>query len=96
MTSYIGFSNGAHRYTLNLALASSVLYSPKSELVILGSVLLGPATNNLVKYQAVFGLLTEALTFDVREIRVYLDSELVVQQLNQVYTIRNPALLHTF
>ena len=64
--------------------------------MILGGVLLGPSTNNLEEYQAVVGLLTEALDFDVREIRVYLDSELVVQQLNRVYTIRNPMLLHTF
>ena len=96
MTSYIGFANGAHRYTLNLASAAWVLYSPTSELVSSGGVLLGPSTNNLVEYQALVGLLTEALAFDLREIRVYLDSELVVQQLNQVYTIRNPVLLPTF
>ena len=42
------------------------------------------------------GLLTEALAFDVREIRVYLDFELVVQQLNRVYTIRNSSPLCTF
>ena len=42
------------------------------------------------------GLLTESLDNDVREIRVYLDLELVFQQLNQVYTIRNPLLLCTF
>ena len=42
------------------------------------------------------GLLTEALANDLRDIRVYLDSELVVQQLNQVYTVRNPLLIHTF
>ena len=57
---------------------------------------MGPHMNNLVEYQAVVGLLTEALAFDVREIRVYLDSELVFQQLNRVYTIRNPSLLRTF
>ena len=61
-----------------------------------GGILLGPSTNNLAEYQAVVGLLTEALANDVRGIWVYLDSELVVQQLNQVYTIRNPLLLHTF
>ena len=96
MTSFIGFSDGAHLYTLNLASTAWVLYSPTSELVSSGGVLLGPSTNNLAKYQAMVGLLTEALDFDVREIRVYLDSELVVQQLNRVYTIRSPYLLCTF
>ena len=96
MTSFIGFSNGAHRYTLNLASAAWVLYSPTSEMVSLGGILLGLSTNNLAEYQAVVELLTKSLANDVREIRVYLDSELVVQQLNRVYTIRNPLLLHTF
>ena len=50
----------------------------------------------MVEYQALIKLLMESLANDVREIRVYLASELVVQQLNRVYTIQNPMLLHTF
>ena len=96
MTSFIGFVDGAHRYTLNLASAAWVLYSPTSEMVSSGGILLGPSTNNLTEYQSVIRLLTESLANDVREIRVYLDSELVVQQLNRVYTIRNHLLLRTF
>ena len=61
----------------------------------LGGTCLGPSTNNLTEYHAVIGLLMKPLTNDVREIRVYLDSELVVHQLNQVYTIRNPLPLRT-
>ena len=82
MTSFIGFTDGAHRYTLNLASAAWVLYSFTSELVCSGGILLGPSTNNLAEYQAMIGLLTESLANDVRKIRVYLDAELVVQQLN--------------
>ena len=82
MTSFTSFTNGANRYTLNLASTSWVMYSPASKLVSPVGVLLGPSTNNLAEYQAVIGKLTEALANDVREIRVYLDSELVVQQLN--------------
>ena len=82
MTSFIGVADGAHRYTLNLAFVAWVLYSPTNDLVSLGGILLGPSTNNLVEYQDVVGLLMEALDNDVREIRVYLDSELFVQQLN--------------
>ena len=43
------------------------------------NILLGLSTNNLVECQVVIGLLMEALASDVREIRVYLDFELVVQ-----------------
>ena len=84
MNSFIGFADGANRYTLNLALAPWVLYSPTSELVSSGGVLLGPSTNNLAEYQSMIGLLMKDLANDVREIRVYLDSELVVEQINQV------------
>ena len=96
MNTFIGFADGANRYTLNLASAAWVLYSPTNDLVSSGGILLGPSTNNLAKYQAVIGLLTEDLDNYVREIMVYLDSELVVQQLNRVYTVRNSLLLHTF
>ena len=96
MTSFIGFTDGAHRYTLNLASTAWVLYSPTSELVSSWGIILGPSTKNLVEYQSVIRLLTEVLANDVRDIRVYLDSELVVQQLNRVYTIQNPMLLRTF
>ena len=87
MTTFTGFANGANRYTLNLASLSWVLYSPTSDLVSSGGILLGPSTNNLAEYQAVVGLLMEALDYYVREIRVYLDSELVVQELNRVFTV---------
>ena len=96
MTSFIGFVDGAHRYMLNLTSAAWVLYSPTSELVSSGGIILGPSTNNLTEYEAVVGLLSKSLANDVREIRVYLDYELVVQQLNRVYTIRNPLLICTF
>ena len=87
MTSFIGFADGSHWYTLSIASAAWVLYSPTSEPVSSGGILLGPSTNKLAEYQVVVALLTEALANDVREIRVYLDSKLVVQQLNRVYTI---------
>ena len=42
------------------------------------------------------GLLTKALTNGVSYIRAYLDLELVLHQLIQVYTICNPLFLHMF
>ena len=87
MTSFTSFADGAHRYKLNLASAAWVLYSPTSELVSSGGILLGPSTNNLAEYHVVIELLTEALDNDVREIRVYLDYELVFQHINRFYTI---------
>ena len=83
MTTFTSFVNGANRYTLNLSSATWVLYSPTNDLVSSRGILLGPSTNNLVEYQAVIELLTEALANDVREIRVYLDSKLVFSSLTE-------------
>ena len=88
--------DGANFYTLNIVSTAWVLYSPTGDLVSSGGVCLGPSTNNLTEYHAVIGLLMDVLANDVREIRVYLAFELVVQHLNRVYTIRNPLLLCTF
>ena len=41
-------------------------------------------------------LLSESISFGIRSLIVRLDSELVVLQLNRVYTIRNPVLLQLF
>ena len=61
-----------------------------------GGIVLGSSTNNLEKYKFMIGLLMDSLANDVRKIRVYLDYELVVQQLNRVCTVRNTMFLCTF
>ena len=93
---FYGFGDGACRHTLNLASVAWVLYSPAYDLVSLGAVCIGPATNNIVEYRAVIGLLTEAASQDVCNLVVLMDSQLVVCHLNHVYTIKNPMLLRLF
>ena len=93
---FYGFTDGACCHTLNLALATWVLYSLAEDLVSLGAVCIGPATNNIVEYRAVISLLTEDASQDVRNLVVLMDSQLVVCHLNHVYTIRNPMLLLLF
>ena len=57
---FYGFADGAFWHTLNLASTAWVLYSLAKDLVNSGEVCVGPATNNIVEYRAVIGLLTEA------------------------------------
>ena len=59
-------------------------------------VSLGQTTNNIAEYSAVIDLLSESILFGIRSLIVRLDSELVVLQLNRVYTIKNPVLLRLF
>ena len=64
---FYGFHDGAFCHTLNLASATWVLYSPAEDLVSSRVVCIGPATNNIVEYEAVIGLLTEATSQDIRD-----------------------------
>ena len=91
-----GFADGACRHTLNLASISWVIYSPNHDLISSGAICTGPATNNIIEYQAVIGLLTEVVFRYIHDLVVFMDSQLVVCHLNHVYTIRNPLLLCLF
>ena len=93
---FYNFADGAYCHTLNLASATWVLYSPAEDLVSSRAICLGPATNNIVEYEAVISLLTRAASQDVRDLVVLMDSQLMVCHLNHVYTIRNPVLLCLF
>jgi ribonuclease HI len=57
------------------------------ELISLHGIFLGHATNNIVEYNAVIELLTDAISFGICHLIVLLDSQLVVLQLNNVYSI---------
>ena len=93
---YYGFADGASRHTRNLASAAWVVYSPSGELTISGARCLGSATNNIAEYQAAIGLMTEALSSGITHLIVHLDSQLVVSQLNGIYSICDPSLLRLF
>jgi ribonuclease HI len=84
---YIVFADGASRNTQNLASAAWAIYAPMDELISLHNVFLGCATNNIVEYNAIIELLTNAISFGIRHIIVRLDSQLVVLHLSNIYSI---------
>ena len=93
---FYSFADGACYHTLNLASTAWALYFSAEYLVSSGAVCIGPATNNIVEYRVVIGLLTEVTSRYVHNLVVLMDSQLVVCHLNHVYTIRNPVLLRLF
>ena len=56
------------------------------------SKLIGPATHNVAEYQALIEGLKLAREHGIQRIRVYMDSELVVEQVNGVSAVRQPRL----
>jgi ribonuclease HI len=93
---YIGFTDGTSRSTQNLASAAWAIYAPTNELVSLRGVCLGRATNNIAKYSTVIELLVYAISLGIRRLVVQLDSQLVVLQLSNIYSIRSSTLLWVY
>jgi ribonuclease HI len=73
-----------------------VIFTPQGQLLSSGGVCLGNATNNVVEYSAVLELLRDALLHGISHLRVYLDAQLVVSQLNGVYHVYDPTLHRRF
>jgi ribonuclease HI len=93
---YIGFADGASRSTRNLASAAWAIYAPTNELIFLRGVCHGRATNNITEYSAIIELLVDAISLGIRHLVVRLESQLVVLQLSNVYSIQSPTLLRVY
>jgi ribonuclease HI len=61
-----------------------------------GGICLGDTTNNVVEYSAVIELLRDAFSLGISRLRVYLDAQLVVSQLNRIYRVHDPTLHRRF
>ena len=95
-STYIGFDDGAIRYTRNSTAIAWVIYTPTGQVLSSGGICLWPSLNNVVEYSAVIELLLDAISHGVISLEVRLDSQLVVSQLNGLYRIRDLTLLQRF
>jgi hypothetical protein len=84
---YIGFIDGTSRSTQNLASVAWEIYRPTNELVSLHGVFLGRATNNIMEYSAFIELLTNIVSPRICHLIVCLNSQLIVLQLSNIYSI---------
>jgi ribonuclease HI len=93
---YLGFTDGASHHTHNFSSVAWVIYSPEGLLVSSGGVCLGPSMNNVAKYSVVIELLCDTISHGIHSLKVHLDSQLVVCQLNSRYRVCDPTLLCRF
>ncbi len=96
MTLHIIFVDGACRSTQNLSSVAWAIYDPHGDLIDLQGICLGCTTIKFSKYSAVIELLSEAISLDIRELVVNLDSEIVILQLNGKYFVRNPQIMRMY
>jgi ribonuclease HI len=53
---------------------------------------IGIATNNVSEYSALIAGLEKAVSLGTKKIKIYLDSELLVRQINGIYKVKNKNL----
>ncbi len=86
------YSDGASRGNPGLSAIAFLILSHDGRLVKRYSKYLGMRTNNQAEYEALISALESSVDLNFQEMACYLDSELVVKQLNGEYQIRNPKL----
>ncbi len=86
------FTDGACRGNPGPGGAGAVLLSVDGQEVSRVKKFLGHCTNNIAEYRALILGLEEALKQGCRSISIFMDSELLVRQLQGVYRVKNPAL----
>ncbi len=62
------------------------------KIVLSKSIFLGEMTNNMAEYEALLIALTDAAAYSVKDVTVYTDSQLVANQVNGLYKIKNMVL----
>ena len=85
-------TDGASRGNPGEASIGAVVYDPAGAEAHTVSRRIGRATNNEAEYQAAIAGLEAALALGAGRVRLRMDSELVVRQLEFRYKVRNPRL----
>ena len=85
------FADGSSLGNPGNAGAGIVVYKRK-KMIAQESVYLGTVTNNFAEYAALILGLQRALQFKERPVRVYMDSELVVKQMQGKYKVKDKTL----
>jgi ribonuclease HI len=86
------FSDGGSRGNPGPAACGAVLYDSKKEIVARLAQYIGKTTNNQAEYRALIIGLEKAQRLKAQDIKCYLDSELVVKQLNREYRVKDKDL----
>jgi ribonuclease HI len=86
------YTDGAARGNPGPAAAGAVIKDEKNNIIATISRRLGTTTNNQAEYRAIIYALEKAAVLGARQVTLYSDSELVVQQINGRYKIKQTAL----
>jgi len=86
------YSDGGARGNPGPAGIGATLKNEKGDLVATVSEYIGETTNNIAEYKAIIAAIEKAKELKATELECFLDSELVVKQLNKEYKVKNKGL----
>lgn len=90
------YTDGGARGNPGPAGIGAVIYDENKNVLAEISEYLGVATNNQAEYKAVVAAIKKARELGAEELEFFLDSELVVKQLNREYKVKNKELAPLF
>lgn len=92
----ISYTDGGARGNPGPAGIGAVIYNEDKKILAEISEYLGETTNNQAEYRALIAALEKARDLGADELDCFLDSELVVKQLNREYKVKNKELAPLF
>jgi len=90
------FTDGGARGNPGPAGIGAVVLDEDDKVIAEVSEYIGEGTNNQAEYKALIAGLKKVKEFNVLELEVFLDSELVVKQLNREYKVKDANLAPLF
>jgi probable phosphoglycerate mutase len=89
---YTAHCDGGSRGNPGSSGYGAIIEDPQAQVVARLSEFLGHQTNNYAEYKGLLAVLAWALANNVRRLRVFSDSELMVRQMKGIYKVKNPGL----
>ena len=90
------FSDGGSRGNPGPSASGYVLLTKDDRVIKEAGVYLGITTNNQAEYKSLKFGLEDAKKLGAKEVDAYMDSQLVIRQMNGQYKIKNPGLIPIF
>ncbi len=85
-------TDGGSRGNPGAAAIGLVIKNESGELIYSHGSYIGETTNNVAEYSALVKALEEAANLGATEVKIQMDSELIVKQMTGLYKIKQPAL----
>jgi len=85
---YTLYTDGASRGNPGRAGAGIVILAPDGDVILQKGIYLGEKTNNEAEYLALLLGLKEACKLGIKDLYIYIDSQLVVNHLKGIYKLR--------